>query len=60
MKNVAAYTKPEGSYPEYISFNRTDEGDMSVTVRSPPTNGAEGSQATIVVPAEEWQRMMGV
>lgn len=35
--NIFAYTAPEGSYPGYVSINRTESGDVEVTVRAVPT-----------------------
>jgi hypothetical protein len=33
--NLAAYTAPGCKYPEFISINKEENGNISVTVRSP-------------------------
>lgn len=40
---IFAYTAPGCDYPGYVSFNRTAEGDVSVTVREAPTE-VDGSR----------------
>lgn len=57
MTNIAAYTAPTPSFPAYLSINRVD-GDVQVTVRSASrTDGVEGPQAVITIPAEAWEEM---
>ena len=34
MNNIFAHT-PEGPYPEFISVNEADDGQIGVTVRNP-------------------------
>jgi hypothetical protein len=65
MENVFAYTAPSGDYPGYISVNRDDVGNVTVTVRSAPTahqitgyphgccTVSPGEQASFMVPASE-------
>lgn len=35
LTNLAAYTAPGCNYPEFISINKEENGNISVTVRSP-------------------------
>lgn len=39
-ENIFAYTAPGGAYPGYVSINRTESGDVEVTVREPGTSFA--------------------
>lgn len=57
-KNLFAYTVPTGykQYPAYISVNESPDGQVAVTVRSPEEDG--GGQSRIVLPTEEWLRML--
>lgn len=49
--NIAAYTPPGVSYPEYISINVRKPGYVEITVRSPrQLDGREGSTAIISMP----------
>lgn len=32
--NLFAYTSPNNNYPGYVSINRKENGDVSITVRS--------------------------
>lgn len=34
--NVFAFTAPGSEYPGYVSINRTNDGDIAVTVREAP------------------------
>lgn len=36
MNNVFAYTAPGCNYPEYISLNVDEQGNLTVTVRPEP------------------------
>jgi hypothetical protein len=64
--NIFAYTDVSGiSYPGYVSINRTESGDVEVTVREAPTVNRdvyghdirEGRTAAYVIPAEEWAKL---
>jgi len=54
-ENIAAYTAPGTTYPEYVSVNKEEDGRVSVTVRGPAveTDGGlvEGKQATMHFPS---------
>lgn len=36
-ENIFAYTAPGVGYPGYVSINRTEDGDVEVTIREAPT-----------------------
>lgn len=62
-QNIFAYTPATGEgYPPYLSINRLPDGDVEITVRSPPNqilHGAfrEGTIACMRLPAEQLQQL---
>jgi hypothetical protein len=52
-RNIYAFTEPSGSYPGYVSVNVEADGRVSVTVRSSPQKGREGTTASFTLPAEQ-------
>jgi hypothetical protein len=65
---LGAYTAvtSEG-FPPYVSINRLENGDVKISVRGKPSKQPQGNgetwnvcgpEAEIVVPAEEWERML--
>jgi hypothetical protein len=56
--NIYAYTAPSSNYPPYISINRTDNGGVSITVRSPAKDdGACGDSAMITLTQDEFSEL---
>jgi hypothetical protein len=58
MKTIAAYTRPEGSFPPYLSVCEVDD-EIVIIVRSEPTrdlNGArmQGSTGSIRMSREDF------
>jgi hypothetical protein len=54
--NIFAYTAPGGSYPDYLSINRQDDGRVTITVRSPAKQGKGypicGTVAELTLPGD--------
>jgi len=53
MKNIAAYTAPGNSHPEYISVNQDMAGSVGVTVRD-----VRGNHACVVMPRDEFAKLL--
>lgn len=60
MRSLFAYTPPGDEYPEYLSINESDDGEIEITVRAPkkPAEGARpyalpGDTAVMRLPREE-------
>lgn len=65
-QNMFAYTaSSQGvAYPQYVSINRCENGDVEVSVRSEPTvnddgHAEPGTLAVCVVPEKEWRAVSG-
>lgn len=56
--NVFAYTAPGVNYPQFISINREENGEVSITVRSAAWgDGTCGDVATAVLSLEEFRNL---
>lgn len=56
-KNIFAFTEPGNEFPGYISINREENGDVSVTVRMRGNGGRD--TATFSLPPEKFAEMAG-
>lgn len=55
MKNLFAYTAFTPYYPEFVSINEEENGDVTVTVRAKCSlEGACGETISVTVPKEKW------
>lgn len=39
-KNIFAFTAEGSEFPEYVSINRLDNGEVSITIREKPSSGS--------------------
>ena len=52
-ENIFAYTEPGCDYPQFISVNREESGEISITVRSAKWgDGTCGDTAAVVLSPE--------
>lgn len=64
MKNLAAFTKPEATYPAFVSINESESGMVSITVRSEKTwneklgYDVEGGKSYIELTPDEWKQFL--
>jgi hypothetical protein len=57
-KNIFAHTDPGCNYPQYVSVNREESGEVSLTVRSAAWgDGTCGDTATVVLPPDVLLRL---
>lgn len=60
-ENISAFTGTAESYPPYINISKLDDGNYSVTVRSPAKeDGTEGDTAEIVMTPDQFVVFMEV
>lgn len=57
-RNIFAYTAPMPYYPEYVSINKEDDGQISISVRNRSIDDREGTMASVTLPIEESNRLM--
>lgn len=58
MRNVAAYTKLDASYPGFVNVTRNSDNTVSLLVRADPMNGNCGQDAKVTLSAVEFADFM--
>lgn len=48
-ENIYAYTAPGCNYPEFVSVNREENGDVKLIVRGKPKDGKCGETVSITI-----------